>query len=442
MLELYAAHLDTLSQRLTKILQAAAAEGEKFDGIVFHAGSQDHYYADDREIPFVRTPHFSRLCPTAGKDHLLVYEPGKKFRLLRVLPPDFWYEPAQELDHPYAAEMDVQRFDSADAALLALGSLPHHAFLGRAGEASKKLGATVEPKGLMALLDWDRAYKSAYEVECVREAGRIASLGHRAVREAVDRGLSERQLHAVYLEATQMLDHQTPYNNIIGWDDHGSILHYQSKDTQPPRLGKTLLIDAGANCFGYASDVTRTYARAGTDALFVDLLDRMDDLQRELVESVGPGVDYVSLHEQAMRGIVGIVCETGLVRCGEDAAFERGHGSAFFPHGLGHHLGIQVHDIGGRQAKPKGGENAPPANYPFLRTTRALEPGNVVTIEPGLYFIPLLLDPLRPGKHAADFDWDRIDAMIPLGGIRIEDNVCVTEEGRQDLTRPYIPGHR
>jgi Xaa-Pro dipeptidase len=338
--------------------------------------------------------------------------------------------------------MDVQRFDSAAEALSVLGRLPKYAFIGAAGGASETIGATVEPKKLMALLDWDRAYKSAYEIECVREAGRISALGHKAVREGMGSKLSERQLHAAYLEATQMLDHEAPYNNIIGWDDHGAILHYQSKDTQAPSRGDTLLIDAGANCFGYASDVTRTYAAESADPLFVDLLDRMEVLQRDLVETVGPDVDYVGLHEKAMRGIVSIVCETGIVSCGEDAAFERGHGSAFFPHGLGHHLGIQVHDIGGRQSQPKGGENAPPENYPFLRTTRSLEPGNVVTIEPGLYFIPLLLDPLRSGEHAGDFDWDRIDAMIPHGGIRIEDDVCVTEKGREDLTRPFIPGHR
>jgi Xaa-Pro dipeptidase len=361
---------------------------------------------------------------------------------LRVIPADFWYEPAEELDHPYVHEMEVERFESSDAALAALGNLSGYAFVGRAGEASERLGTTVEPKGLMALLDWDRAYKTPYEVACVREAGRISSRGHLAVREGLEQELSERQLHAAYLEATGMLDHETPYNNIIGWDDHGAVLHYQSKDTRPPSLGKVLLIDAGANCFGYASDVTRTYAREGTDPRFVDLLDRMEGLQRELVASVGPGVDYVELHAQAMRGIVSILCASEILNCSEEEAFERGHGSAFFPHGLGHHLGIQVHDVGGRQAQPKGGENAPPANYPFLRTTRALEPGNVVTIEPGLYFIPLLLDPLRTGEHAADFNWECIDAMVPFGGIRIEDDICVTEEGREDLTRPYIPGHR
>jgi Xaa-Pro dipeptidase len=105
-------------------------------------------------------------------------------------------------------------------------------------------------------------------------------------------------------------------------------------------------------------------------------------------------------------------------------------------------LGLQVHDVGGRQVSPRGDRREPPASSPALRTTRDLEPGHVVTIEPGLYFIPMLLEPFRSGAAAAAFDWPLIDALAPCGGIRIEDDILVTDGGREDLTRPVVPGHR
>ena len=110
----------------------------------------------------------------------------------------------------------------------------------------------------------------------------------------------------------------------------------------------------------------------------------------------------------------------------------------FFPHGLGHFLGLQVHDVGGRQSAPAGGITPPPAEYPSLRTTRTLEPGHVVTIEPGVYFIDLLLEPLRGTPAGADIDWTLVERLRPLGGVRIEDDVLVTDDGHRNLTRPHV----
>ena len=109
------------------------------------------------------------------------------------------------------------------------------------------------------------------------------------------------------------------------------------------------------------------------------------------------------------------------------------------PHGLGHHLGIQVHDVGGKLAGPDGATQAPPPEYPTLRTTRTLEPRQVITIEPGLYFIPMLLRPFREGEHAARFDWSLIDELSVFGGIRVEDDVLVTEGAPRNFTREVLP---
>jgi Xaa-Pro dipeptidase len=127
------------------------------------------------------------------------------------------------------------------------------------------------------------------------------------------------------------------------------------------------------------------------------------------------------------------------VRTGDEQAFERGLTHPFFPHGVGHHLGIQVHDVAGRQADAAGTPAPPPKEHPYLRNTRTIEAGHVFTIEPGVYFIPMLLRPFRSGPHASLFDWASIDALAPLGGVRVEDNVAVTAEGPRNLTREALP---
>jgi Xaa-Pro dipeptidase len=441
---LFADHLEHLLGECAGALELSAQHKAPFGGIVFHAGSAVAYHADDQDVSFHTVPHFARLAPVPGPDHLVVMRPGHRFTLYRVVPRDYWYEPPADVDHPYAACMDVVPVESAEQACEAAGDVADCGYVGSSPTLAARLGigaGAVQPAVLVAALDWSRGQKTPYEVECIREAARIAARGHAAVRRLMAQGESERALHAAYLEAAGMTELESPYGNIIAWDDRSAILHYQSKRTTPPRPGAAFLIDAGAMCFGYASDVTRTYARNGVHPVFRAALDRVEAMQRELVAAVAAGKPYLELHVQAHRGTARILSELGIVKVDADTALAKGHTRPFLPHGLGHHLGLQVHDIGGRQATRAGGTLPPPAEYPYLRTTRALAPGHVVTIEPGLYFIPMLLAPLRDGPDARDLDWRLIDALLPMGGIRVEDDVLVTPTGREDLTRPLIPGH-
>ena len=118
-----------------------------------------------------------------------------------------------------------------------------------------------------------------------------------------------------------------------------------------------------------------------------------------------------------------------------DAIVEKGISSAFFPHGVGHYLGLQVHDIGGHMADAHGNTVTPPKEHPFLLLTRPIEPRNVFTIEPGFYFIDTLLAELRKSEQAKSIDWPRVDRFRKYGGVRIEDNLAVTESGARNLTR-------
>ena len=169
--------------------------------------------------------------------------------------------------------------------------------------------------------------------------------------------------------------------------------------------------------------------------MFAELITAVDENQQAIIDEIRPGPNYLDLHVRFHKRLARILCDLNILTCSADSAFERGMTDSFLPHGLGHLIGLQTHDVGGLQSSAEGGANPPPARYTALRLTRAVEAGQVFTIEPGVYFIPMLLDALKSGPLAADVNWDVLETLRPCGGIRIEDNVLVTEEGAINLTR-------
>jgi Xaa-Pro dipeptidase len=246
------------------------------------------------------------------------------------------------------------------------------------------------------------------------------------------------EIHHAFLAACSATEAALPYPTIVAQDEKSSVLHYQRKRDRGDARAAVLLLDAGAPLRGYGSDITRTWTEEA-DPVFAALVEGMEILQQRLCASVRPGVPYLDLHVAAHRGVAELLAEAKVFRVSAAEAFDGGLTRPFFPHGLGHFLGIQVHDVGGRLADRDGTLKPPPAVYPFLRTTRTIEERMVFTIEPGLYFIPMLLEPLRQGDKASLLDWPLIDRLVRSGGIRIEDDLCVTAEGHRNLTRPHLP---
>lgn len=424
-----------------RLAEAALAE-TGFDALVLHAGTPFRYFADDQDAPFRTNPHFAHWVPMTGPYHLLLVRPGEKPVLARVSPEDYWYEQLPLGDPFWAEPFEVVEVATEEQAWKALSTAGRTAYVGDAPDRAKAAGigdTGLDPAELTARLDWDRSYKSEYEVQCLAEATELAAKGHVAAREAFEAGASELEIHHAYVTAVGGLDADLPYSSIVALDDRGATLHYETK--RPPsamRDGKVLLIDVGAKVRGYGSDITRTWTRGACDPTFVELRDRMDAMQRELCELVKPGYEYTDFHHRAHIEIADVLHAVGILKTGGEAAVEAKLTAPFFPHGLGHFLGIQVHDVAGHQAGPEGGTNTPPESYPFLRTTRTMEERQVFTVEPGVYFIPMLLREYRDGARSGEFDWGLIDRLTPLGGVRIEDNVVVTAEGHRNLTRPWV----
>jgi Xaa-Pro dipeptidase len=443
--QLFAQHIATISDYTTQALAHSASKGANYDGIVFHAGTQFEYHADDHHINFHTIPHFARFAPVQGADHLLVFKPNTKPRLIHVIPQDFWFESPPMLDHPYPEVLDVTIVSTAEEAIREAGNVWRFAYIGNDAAVADALGlpkSAIEPQALMSALDWFRAYKTEYEVACIQAATHIAAKGYAVVKQLVQEAKTERELHAAYLAATDQTDLVLPYGNIIGWDEASATLHYTAKRTTKPNPAHTLLIDAGATTFGYACDFTRTYTHGTPHPVFANLQNGLDQLCMDCSDACLPHHSYADIHVAAHKRIADMLSEVGVFTISGAEAFEKGLSRTFFPHGLGHHLGLQVHDVGGKQMDIDGTIAAPDAQYAWLRTTRPMEAGHVLTIEPGLYFIPLLLTPQRTGEHKSCFNWALVDELLPLGGIRAEDNIVVTNDKPLNLSREFIGDHR
>jgi Xaa-Pro dipeptidase len=292
----------------------------------------------------------------------------------------------------------------------------------------------VNPAPLLARLHYARAVKTAYELACMREASQLAARGHLAARDAFLGGGSEYDAHMAYCAAAGVREEELPYGNIVAFNEGGAVLHYQYLDRGRGGPRRSFLIDAGAQVRGYASDVTRTWS--GGDGEFSGLVAAMDELQRGLCAGIRAGRDYREVHLEAHFSIGALLHRAGIVRCDAERAVAERVTSVFFPHGIGHLLGLQVHDVAGLAADPDGAHEIPrPEGHPFLRLTRRLEPGFVVTVEPGIYFIDLLLEEARADGRGRHIDWAAVDRLRPYGGIRIEDDVVCTAEAPENLTR-------
>ncbi|MBN9159487.1 MAG: Xaa-Pro dipeptidase, partial [Myxococcales bacterium] len=290
------------------------------------------------------------------------------------------------------------------------------------------------PTKLLAALDRLRTTKTGYEIACLVEANRRAALGHEAVRRAFAEGdHAELDLHLLYLRTTRQDDPETPYKNIVATGRNASILHHVSYGRDATRA-ESLLLDAGATCLGYCSDITRTWVKTGgaASAAFIAILDGMEAMQKRLVAQISAGAPYEDLHDESHRQVSAILKEAGIVKASADEIDGKAISRIFYPHGLGHSLGLQTHDVGCAVVKPK-------TENPFLRNTSKIAEGQVFTIEPGLYFVDSLLAPLRGSPEGKLVDWNLVEALSPLGGIRIEDDVLVTSSGTRNFTREVLP---
>jgi len=426
---LYPQHLATLRARADEALSRCGREH-----LVVPSGRSHYHVFDDRDYPFVANPHFKHWLPlTTLTDSWLVYTPGQRPRLVYLQPHDYWHVVPEAPSGWWVEHFDVQVIRTPEEARPLLPPAARSAII---GEANSALGDYLpdNPQPALDYLHYQRSYKTPYEVALMRLAQRRAVHAHRAAERAFRAGESEFGIHMAYCLAAQQDATEVPYQNIVALNRNGAVLHYTALSREAPEQPLSFLIDAGASHCGYAADITRTYA-AQRNSEFQAMVDAVDAAQQVMCASVRAGSDYRQLHVDAHLALMGILREFGILKVSAEAALATGVSAAFFPHGLGHPIGLQVHDVAGFAASDRGGTLPRPEGHPYLRMTRVLEPGMVVTIEPGLYFIDMLLEQVRADGHADSIDWRRLDEFRPYGGIRIEDDVLCTDGAPENLTR-------
>jgi Xaa-Pro dipeptidase len=413
---------------------ATTADSNRFDSVLIHAGKALPVFFDDTHYPFRANPWFNWLVPNQqAPDSLILIRNNRKPILVFVSPEDYWHAPPRLPTEAWTEHFELLQVPSAAAAIVALPQLgTSTAWVGEPAPPPD-LSWQHNPPRLLAQLEQFRCRKSAYEIACISQASRRGALGHEAAERAFRAGCSEFEIHHAFLAATQQSELELPYGSIVALNEHAATLHYQLRDCAAPTQSHSLLIDAGAGYLGYASDITRTWAaRAG---LFADLVDGMHELQQKLCAAVRPQLDWRDLHLETHRLVAALLQTAGVLKISAEAAAATGVSGTFLPHGLGHLLGLQVHDVAGFQDDADATPIPRPEGHSALRLTRRLQPGMVVTVEPGVYFIDSLLNQLRASVHAKTVNWDLVDLLRPCGGIRIEDNVVVTSTGHDNLTR-------
>ena len=277
-----------------------------------------------------------------------------------------------------------------------------------------------------------RRPKDAVELERMRGAQRATRAAFARVAELLADGVTERQAQ-IELEAAAFRHGAAAmgYDTIIGSGPNAAVLHFMPTG-RTMRRGELVLIDAGAQQLGYVSDITRTFCVGGEmSETQQELYAVVHAAQRAAMRRVAPGVEWREVHRTAAVTIAEGLAAAGILRGDGESLVDSGAVGLFFPHGIGHLVGLGVRDAG----EPLYERRHEPPPYPNLRIDLPLEPGMVVTVEPGVYFVGALLhDPERRARHRDEVDWERVDRMLGFGGIRIEDNLLVTADGYEVIT--------
>jgi len=290
-----------------------------------------------------------------------------------------------------------------------------------------------------------RAHKAPEEIAQMEEALTITAAMHTQILRSIAPGKLEAHIRAIAEGIAFSQQGRLSYQAICtiqGQTLHNNEYHRKMKDSD------MLLCDIGAeSTMGYAGDITRTYPVSPSfSKQQAEIYDLVLKAEVDSIKAVKPGVSYRDIHLGAAKIITEGLQQLGLMKGDADEAVAAGAHALFFPHGLGHMIGLDVHDMEGLGENNVGYTESIKRSEQFgtayLRMARTLEPGFVITVEPGIYFIPELIDQWQSEeKHAEFIDYNKVQTYRNFTGIRIEDNILVTEKGNRILG-PAIPKTR
>ena len=277
-----------------------------------------------------------------------------------------------------------------------------------------------------------RRPKDHHEIELIRAACSASAAGFARLRNLIRPDITERALQ-IELEAEffRAGGTRTGYGTIVGTGSNSAVLHFAPSERRT-RSGDFVLVDAGAAIGRYTADVTRTYVVDVPSPFQRDLHQVVLSAQERAITRCVPGAEWTDIHLACAVDLVAGLVAMGVMHGNPSALVEQEAHTLFFPHGLGHMVGLGVRDASGLAI---GRTKSPRPSLRTLRMDLPLAPGFVVTIEPGLYFIPpLLQDPARRAAFRDCVNWTLVDQHLDLGGVRIEDNILITSGAPENLT--------
>jgi Xaa-Pro aminopeptidase len=410
----------------------------------------------DNVYPFRQDSHFLYYAGVSQAGMALLIEPDGT-EVLYGTPdhPDdvIWHGPHPTLgDHAASAcvedSVDFGDLGGRLAAIKESGSEIHYLPPYRA-ERSFALGELlgVDPRDvgsgfsaeLVSAVAAQRSIKEDAEIAEMEDALGVTAKMYRATMRSAEPGRTEAQIAAIHMAAAGASDRQQAFNPIV--TVCGDVLHNTSYENTLEE-GDLLLVDSGAESPGfYASDITRTMPVTGKfTSQQRDIYEIVLAANQAAIDAAAPGVTNRELHLLAARTITEGLKDIGVMKGNIDRAVEAGAHALFFVHGLGHMMGLDVHDmedLGDIVGYAPGEERSTQFGLAALRMARELEPGFVFTIEPGIYFIAALVERWQgEGRCKGYIRYDKLDDYCGLGGVRIEDDVLITADGHRVLGPP------
>ncbi|KAJ5948128.1 hypothetical protein N7466_001143 [Penicillium verhagenii] len=428
-------------------------------GLIFIAGEPTALLRDsDQERPFRQRRYFYYLSGVVEPSCALTYDIS--LDLLTLYVPDFDLHRAIWMGPTLTREEAQDQFDFDR--VLYQSSLKQELGSWLGGRAQNSLMYVVHesevPKTLPAELPLDsaqllpamdaaRGIKDEYEIRMIRQANKVSALAHRKVLESIKKMTNESQIEGLFLDTC--ISHgarNQAYQIIAGSGPNAAVLHY-SRNNEPLAGQPLVCLDAGAEWECYASDVTRTFPLKGEwpSKYASDIYKLVERMQEECIKGMRKGTRYLTLHDLAHDIAIDGLMALGVFKGGSHGDIRAsGASKVFFPHGLGHHTGLEVHDVsessimalhpGLDQSHYGAVVNPAVCRSPCTVSAPLLEEGMVITVEPGLYFSPLALANARKQPYAKYIDFDVAGQYVHIGGVRIEDDILITANGYENLT--------
>ncbi|PGH30792.1 xaa-Pro dipeptidase [[Emmonsia] crescens] len=435
--------------------QRVAAEIRGGKGLLYLMGQKSTLYEDsDQERTFRQRRYFFYMSGVDEPDCELTYD--IKADKLTLYVPDFDLKRAIWMGPTLGREDALQGFDVDEVKYQSSLGEDVRQWAKHRGRGStiyilhesqkpleKVPNVFIDSKALKLAMDTCRAIKDEHEISLIRRANEVSAAAHVAVLRGIQKMSNERHIEGVFLNTCVSLGaHKQAYHTIAASGANAATLHY-SKNNEPLKGRQFVCLDAGAEWNCYASDVTRTFPITsqwpGAEAKQIYRL--VQDMQESCIVRVKEGVRYLDLHILAhnilIRGFIAI----GIFKGGTlEEIRKSGASTLFFPHGLGHHIGLEVHDVSPESIMAQDNDYYSdnvlilPANLsPCTTSSPTLKSGMVVTIEPGIYFSQIALDNAKQ-EQLKYVDMDLVKIYMPVGGVRIEDDILVTKTGYENLT--------